>query len=305
MSDQDTQQEAPESFGSLLAKSRNSRGLSVADVAESLKITESYVRALEESTFEALPQAAFVRGYIRNYARLVGLDGEALVKDFDRCTGNDETPRLRGSRRIKPLRAHRSPSPVHALTLLLVVSLGGLSYYLWNHWLHAETTIESAVLGEAPVAATEPEMDLPPVIAAKEADAPPVAETTPVKVAEIPAADEGEQIPEPTANPTTEPQENAEPAIAMSEPPSISTKALVIDFSEDCWVEIKDVTGEVLVSTVQRAGSAIALEVFPPVSLRFGNTAGVKSITLDGKPEPKPSSTTRVASMLLDGSSQG
>ena len=153
MSEQDTQQEeAIQTFapGAVLAQARNSQGLSIPEVAESLKITESYVKAIEESTFDVLPQAAFVRGYIRNYARLVGLNGEDLVKDFDHFIGIDglESPRLQGSKKLKPLRAHSAPSPVYALALLLLVSLGGLAITsgitgwvsnLWQRWPLAKT----------------------------------------------------------------------------------------------------------------------------------------------------------------------
>lgn len=150
MSDQETGQEVPVqkiSPGAVLASARNSQGLSVTEVAEHLKITESYVRAIEQSAFDRLPQAAFVRGYIRNYAKMVGLSGQRLVEDFDLFIGNSsqEAPQLQGGRKLKPLRAHSFPSPAHAFALVLVVSLAGLSYFLWNHWLSNESTTSVVV----------------------------------------------------------------------------------------------------------------------------------------------------------------
>lgn len=315
MSDQDTQQEEaiqPVSPGAVLARARNSQGLSIPEVAENLKITESYVRAIEESTFDVLPQAAFVRGYIRNYARLVGLSGEELVKDFDHFIGNDglDTPRLQGSKKVKPLRAHSTPSPAHALALLLVVSLGGLSYYLWNHWLDAEPAAEVAIIEEVSEQVpeyletvetisleTDGEIETTVVEETTSSDLSAVVEEESAQVEESPefppiAVDSAEVVD------VTADDDVKKPVPGLGKP-------LVIDFSQDCWVEIKDATGEVLVSAVQKAGSSIRLDVFPPVSVRFGNTPGVQNIVYDGKPVARPNSSTRVASVLLTGNGQG
>ncbi|WP_257284628.1 RodZ domain-containing protein [Endozoicomonas sp. SESOKO1] len=329
MSEQDTQREetiqkyAP---GALLAQARNSHGLSIPEVAESLKITESYVSAIEESSFDLLPQAAFVRGYIRNYAKLVGLNGEDLVKDFDHFIGIDglESPRLQGSRKLKPLRAHSAPSPVYALALLLLVSLGGFGYFLWNNWLGIKPVVEVAIVEGAseempdPLVTTDSGVSVPSAEAIsdslKEGDIPTHDNSYSKEISkEIAKEEYSQKKDEPDLK-----EVNAEfPPIALdssevfeatagpNKPVVDLAKPLVIDFSEDCWIEIKDASGEVLISAIQKAGSSINLDVFPPLNLRFGNTRGVESILLDGKPVNKPSSSTRVASILLTGNGQG
>ena len=319
MSDQDTQQEEsiqPASPGSVLAEARNKQGLSIVEVAESLKITESYVKAIEESAFDVLPQSAFVRGYIRNYARLVGLSGEDLVKDFDLYIGNDgvDTPRLQGSKKVKPLRAHSAPSPVHALALLLVVSLGGLSYYLWNHRLDVEPNAAITSIEERPVefdsSLQTSDMADSEVFREETLGVTEDLSSTPADsgVEEQPLQNAVEEVEEPEFPPIA--VESAEVVDVTAEdeltkPVLESGKPLVIDFSEDCWVEIKDGSGKTLVSSVQIAGTSINLDVIPPVSVRFGNTPGVENILFDGKPVARPNSSTRVASVLLTGNSQG
>lgn len=318
MSEQDTQQEeAIQTFapGAVLAQARNSQGLSILEVAESLKITESYVKAIEESTFDMLPQAAFVRGYIRNYAKLVGLNGEDLVKDFDHFIGIDslESPRLQGSKKLKPLRAHSAPSPVYALALLLLVSLGGFGYYLWNNWLIVEPVAEVATIEDVSEAVPEPLVSTDSVVSVAEINESVEEEAIPAYDATIVKEEPSLEKDEPVlkeARPEILPiamagSEVVEPTDEPNSPAADLIQPLVINFSEDCWVEIKDATGEVLISTVQKAGSSINLDVFPPVNLRFGNTPGVDSILLDGEPVTKPSSNTRVASVLLTGNGQG
>ena len=60
--------------GELLAQAREKAGFSTADVARQLKLSVGQVEALEAGQFERLPGSVFVRGFIRNYARLVKLD---------------------------------------------------------------------------------------------------------------------------------------------------------------------------------------------------------------------------------------
>ena len=327
MSEQDTrQEEAIQTVvpGAVLARARQSQGLSIPAVAESLKITESYVRAIEESSYDMLPQAAFVRGYIRNYAKLVGLSGEDLVKDFDHFIGIDgvESPRLQGAGKLKPLRAHSVPSPVYALALLLLVSLGGFGYYLWNNWLDIEPVAEVAISDDLPEELPEPlvtvasDVPAPPEDISEKlpVDDIPAHETSIVKeqsVKEQPGVEKdapGLNVVKPEFPPITLDSSgfvDATSGEASNKPIADLARPLVIDFSEDCWVEIKDASGEVLISAIQKAGSSINLDVFPPVSLRFGNTQGIDSILLDGKPVTKPSSRTRVASVVLTGNGQG
>ena len=268
MSEQEAGQSEPLqklSPGVVLARARNSQGLSLAEVAEHLKITESYVRAIEESAFDTLPQAAFVRGYIRNYAKMVGLSGQQLVNDFDQFTGNSslEAPRLQGGRKVKPLRAHSFPSPTHALALVLVISLAGLSYYLWNHWLSTEPVTQVAVSTELPVPADA------------ESDDTPVLPVEPV-----------ESVPDEAAS------------VTFDETPDL-TKTLLIDFSQECWVEIRDANNVVVLSGTQPAGSSIDIQVQPPVNVHFGNTHGVEKILFDGELFGQLDLSDRIASIEL------
>src|SRR5262245_17320584 len=68
-----------ESPGTVLRAARLAQNLGVADVARQLKLSMSQVEALEAGEFQRLPGQVFVRGFVRNYARLLKLDAEALV----------------------------------------------------------------------------------------------------------------------------------------------------------------------------------------------------------------------------------
>lgn len=66
-------------IGAVLREERERRGLSLHDVQTELKIRERYLQALEESDYAAIPGEVYARGFLRSYARLLGLDADALL----------------------------------------------------------------------------------------------------------------------------------------------------------------------------------------------------------------------------------
>lgn len=69
-------------IGEYLRQAREAKGLSLEDVQEATKIRRKYVAALEEERWDDLPSAVYARGFLRLYARLLGLDAEALVSFY-------------------------------------------------------------------------------------------------------------------------------------------------------------------------------------------------------------------------------
>ena len=66
-----------------LRQAREAAGMTQAGVAEQLFLTETFIRYMDAGEFHRLPKQAFVRGYLRSYARVVGLDGGQLVQLYD------------------------------------------------------------------------------------------------------------------------------------------------------------------------------------------------------------------------------
>lgn len=69
--------------GARLVQAREQRGLSVDQVSRETNLSPRYVQALESDDYDALPGAAFIRGYLRRYAQLVQLSPDEMVADFD------------------------------------------------------------------------------------------------------------------------------------------------------------------------------------------------------------------------------
>ena len=86
-----------------LTEVRKTRGISLADIAGSTKISRRFLEAIEEERFEQLPGGVYNVNYIRQYAIAIGYDESSLLDEYQRRTGKDAPPEDRASR--APLRA--------------------------------------------------------------------------------------------------------------------------------------------------------------------------------------------------------
>lgn len=125
-----------DSPGRALAQARESRKLEVGYVAAELRLPPQVIEALERDDYEKLPGAVFVAGYIRSYARLVGLDPEPLNQRFHRLHPNAEPPPphvARASLRSGGDAGTQEPSSValYLVTLLIVAALIAGVYAWW------------------------------------------------------------------------------------------------------------------------------------------------------------------------------
>lgn len=102
-------------IGATLRNARERRGLSVEELAAITRITVPVLRALERNDFDKVPGGIFARGFIRSYAREVGLDPEEMVAGFLEATG--EAPIVEPSVPAhfdEDIRIDPDPSPGHA-----------------------------------------------------------------------------------------------------------------------------------------------------------------------------------------------
>ena len=282
-----------------LAQLRLQKGLSVEEVASSLRISEDYVDALEKHDLQRLPEPAFIRGYLRKYAPLLDCDPDTLIAEFDRAIGQDGKQAIylkEGSDEPMTLRAHRTPSAAMGLGLLALALVGGLSYFAWNGRNTADVDIAD-ILEPAEISETVVHHE-PLVSDALESavqDFEPPAEEMPESRDELVDQEEPVEVvseDQPEAR-NDEPQQSAAPELDNGE------VQMVVRFKDDCWIEVRDASERVLVSDLHRGGTTLDLNVLPPVSVRLGNAPGIKEITLNGSPVTVDSSR-RVASMLLE-----
>ncbi|MFJ7316390.1 RodZ domain-containing protein [Pseudomonas sp. NPDC098747] len=117
--------------GETLRQARESNGWSLAEVALKLNLTVTSLSNLETGAFDKLPGHTFARGYIRAYAKLLGMDQTALVQQFDQSTGTDsQGSNVHALGRIEePVRVSHTILRIVSLLLLIAVIGGGFVWW--------------------------------------------------------------------------------------------------------------------------------------------------------------------------------
>jgi cytoskeleton protein RodZ len=159
------------SFGERLRKEREQKGISLEDISLETKIGTRLLRALEEEHFDQLPGGIFNKGFVRAYARHLGLDEEQTIADYLAATGTpppvaeDAFPIQVPQREVPTERASRSPRsdqpkeiPWGVLAvLLLIVALGFASWTYFHRPVEAKR--EAIPATSQPVPASSPAAD--------------------------------------------------------------------------------------------------------------------------------------------------
>jgi cytoskeletal protein RodZ len=103
-----------ETFGHYLNQQRQLRALSLEEVAKATRVPLEHLRALEEDRLDDLPGDAFAVGYIRNYARCIGLSADEAVLRYQEVRRNSAAP-------AAPARPKRPVGLIASLTLVVCV----------------------------------------------------------------------------------------------------------------------------------------------------------------------------------------
>ena len=125
-------QPMPTNPGESLRQAREIKGWSVAEVATQLNLTPQRLAQIEAGAFDKLPGTTFARGYIRAYAKLLEMDQNRLVMEFDQFTGTDASgSSVHALGRIEePVRY--SQSILRLVSFLLLLALIGAGFLWWQ-----------------------------------------------------------------------------------------------------------------------------------------------------------------------------
>lgn len=245
--------------GEQLAAARQSRGMSIGEIAQQLKLSPWQVEALESNDVKRLPSPVFVRGFIRNYARLLKLD-PALVMSV--AEHNAPTPPL-DSAALE--RSAEVPFPAARNTNWSLYAIAA-----------AVVLIPLAVYEFYPADAPEQDGKSAQVDTAQQA-APVVAETTTTEAASVSA-------PPLLTHVTNELKADASPR-GMASPAAEATaparrapgeQIVKLHFTRSSWVEIRDRNGQKIFSQLNAPGTDQVVSGLAPLSLVVGNANGVQ-----------------------------
>ena len=298
--------------GEILRQARESNGWSLAEVALKLNLTTTSLSNLEAGAFDKLPGHTFARGYIRAYAKLLGMDQAVLVQQFDQSTGTDsQGSSVHSLGRIEePVRVSHTILRIVSLLLLVAVIGGG---FVW--WQDQTSMRTKDLIGLAPEhvevegadgttqihpldepedqAVVEGQTEGGTALALPQADAPaeapeqaqatapvaPAAPTTPAVPAHTTPA-----TPVPAAPVVTAPVAPVAPAPAPAVAAPVAGQGQVkVQFTADCWTQVTDGSGKVLFSGLKRKGDSLAVNGKPPFTVRLGFARGAQ-VSYNGQP---------------------
>jgi hypothetical protein len=136
-------------IGTSLYDARQRRQLTYVDLEQVTKIRAKYLRALEEEDFATLPAPTYVRGFLRNYAEALGLDGQLYVDEYDsRFVGREEETVLRPRRSAPVPRGGRWLERNAVLVVLAAIVL--ITAIIVGAWRFVPESHHPAVVQTAP-----------------------------------------------------------------------------------------------------------------------------------------------------------
>ena len=296
----ETPQQQPQgnlaSAGAQLKAQREALGWPVEQVAEQLKLAPRQVVALEEGDVAALPNLAVVRGFVRAYAKVVRLDAAPLVAmievhpptpvhEHQPAPARRDISATFSESRFPSMTQRSSHSGVWIAGAVAVVAAAAFGAYKMGYvpeTLFAHGDKEAVHTGvTAPVETTliKPGQDLSPV----QTPSVPLISVPPPAGSETTATGAGTDTTAPApvtaAAPATVPAPAAETPAAA--PAVASANALVLNVTQDSWVEIRRPGSTPLISRLVKAGSTETFDITGPAVLVVGKPDVVQA-TLRG-----------------------
>ncbi|ELS3713499.1 DUF4115 domain-containing protein [Vibrio fluvialis] len=268
--------------GTLLKEKREALGLTQKQVADRLRLRVTIIQNIEENNFDSDLVATFTRGYLRSYAKAVGLAEHLVLDAFEESVTPEPQEQTMQSFSKKTKREKHDSRIMTITWIILLVIIGMSSLWWWQNneqdTLKPDQSAEavSAVADQAAAPATEevqPEFNtIEPTQAEAESDAQPSDEPTGDEMAmEDPMPAQEEAVVEPQTTPAAPTAE------------ATSGDLLTMNFSSDCWVQVKDATGKTLSTGIKKAGETLNLRGQKPLQVILGAPEGV-SVTFASEP---------------------
>ena len=298
----------PVAFGQQLMLAREKAGMSIDEAARALNLKEETVEAIEDSALDKLPPVTFVQGYIRTYARLLGLSEEKILSEFEAEVPHDLESELHP--RSPSQVGTNSQTPVIKLVSVLVIVLAALVlfYAVYSYYVERTERIEQS----SQAADNEAMMQFPPEAplieqqsGITEDDAPTAATQSayaedeeiqteagvslqPAEELQPEQAELAEEVaPEVESVPDTAVSDvSIEEILPAAKPqPITGGDILAVSAEQDSWAEIVDANDIQMFSGTIKAGRELNLTGQAPFEVFLGNAPGVSlslnSISVD------------------------
>ena len=286
-----------EELGQALKQERERKGLSIEVVMEATKISRTNIVAMENGNRSAMPHPVYTKGFVKSYARYLGMDADELSMVVDREFQDDADEAENFGYDVSPQaeKAFQEPAAVESkgrkvwpMLIVLVFLIGVVVLLVMNFTGKSNDEAVEEVVVEEVVEETPP---APEVIAPESEVVEPEATPEEPAVEEVaqPEAPAVEEKPAPPVLVPEKPEPKPEPEtpVAVKKPEkSKYDHMLVIRATTDkgCWIGIwKGDEPKMYRDFVLKNGEPLRLNFNTPRRLRIGNASGV-SVMYNGKP---------------------
>ncbi len=290
--------ERPGTAGAALLSERRRQGLSLGDISRQLKLSVRQVEALERDDYAGYKGPVFIHGFIRNYAKLLGLDPEPLIRATDAMLKPPQVPAAAPSdpEYSRPVRTdQRKRRFWPAAAAVIVVGIAMSVYFGARRAPDAGRGAATLATRDNPAASPK---STPGAGAATKSKAEPKPEA--------------QSALKPSIKPGAKPETKTESMTDTAERriPVATGGAIVADasglvtvrmiFEQDSWVEIKDRSGNTIFGQLNPAGSRRKVSGEPPLSVVVGHAAGVRLFQGDKSIDLAPHTRVDVARLTLE-----
>jgi cytoskeleton protein RodZ len=305
--------------GSVLRATREKQGLAVTDIASRLKLSIKQIQALEADQFSVLPEATIVRGFIRNYAKILKIAPEPLLAAYHQLVP-EKAPMAFTIKPTSNMRVsdYQKPKTGRLVALGLAILLGLSTWFFYKQYVQKPKpllpTVEQPAsnvgdqaqdagetLPQAALPAAEREISTTPATTANTSEialpnntptaapaaapvvpAQPAAVPLPTPVSESPTVDKKLSLPDGmTRNVNAEPQATANNDMPISE--ADGSKLLAFSADQETWISVTDKNGKVILDKILFAGGRESIKITSPVKITVGN-ARATELNVNGKP---------------------
>ncbi|HET8807778.1 MAG TPA: RodZ domain-containing protein [Methylophaga sp.] len=305
--------------GYRLQQARERKKLSIADTASQLRFTRATVVHLEQEEWDKLHSRIYARGYLLSYVKFLGLPTDEMLSAFNAQYGETERPSHLLVSKTLPL---EKPFPwMSSFLIIIVLIIAAVAYQYWPQQgfeLTQQSEAETSNNNVEPPLSTPPdterlngglEIQATPQNAQDARDVSKLNETPiiPMTTESIPAdmaTDEQQTPTEPNTETvqidTADDLEVTNEALLVEEasPGTNDNADLTLIISEPSWIEVKDNTGNTLISRVLEE-ETVDLNGEAPLSIRIGNVAGTSLRFNDKAIDLEPFKQNNIARLTL------
>lgn len=289
-----------ESIGEFFRQVRETKGLTVDEVASKTRIRSDFVKAIEDGNFAKLPDQVFARGFVRSYARSLGLDEEDAIHRFIQSAGafyekQDERERLRARQAEEERKRQANRKAVAVAIGIAVLTLVFLLSREQSSVLR-RTAPESMAKRGAPVTKEAPEAAVASSpteassVATRPSEPPVPVSSKPATEARRPEAAATAAAPTVSSKPETEAVSTVSPGadgplggLALDGGGSETPLVLDLEATELSWIVVQIDNGSPQ-EALLRPGEKAHWKAQDQFVLTLGNAGGVKA-ELNGKPQ--------------------